>query len=77
MDDGIAFEARGIPAATIVTTAFLPEARAKAEVLGLPEFTPVVIAHPLAAISVPELYERVEAAIPQIVAVLTGETKAS
>lgn len=73
MDDGIAFEARGIPAATIVTTAFLPEARAKAEVLGLPEFRPVVITHPVVAISEKELNDRAEEAVPQILAILTGK----
>lgn len=74
MDDGITFEARGIPAATIVTSAFLPEAQAKAEVLGLPEYRPVVVTHPTVAIPLDELRKRAEEAVPQIIRVLTGKT---
>jgi hypothetical protein len=73
LDDGIALEALGIPTATVVTVAFVPEARAKAEVLGLPEFSPVVVTHPTVGVPEAELAKRAEEAIPQIVSVLTGQ----
>ncbi len=60
-----------------MTSAFLPEALAKAEVLGLPEYKPVVVTHPTLAVSADELKKRAEEAVPQIIAVLTGKSGAS
>ncbi len=47
MHDGVFFEDQGRPTATVVTTEFLGAARAQAEALGLPDYRPVVIPHPI------------------------------
>jgi hypothetical protein len=59
-----------------VTSAFLPEARAKAEVLALPEYQPVVVTHPTLAVAPEELKKRAQEAVPQILAILTGKGQA-
>lgn len=56
----------------ICTDAFIPTARAQAAICGIPEYPFAVVAHPLGSLGPDELRERAIAALPQVVAILTG-----
>lgn len=47
MHDGVFFEDQGRPTATIVTAEFARAAQAQAAALGLPDYRPIVIPHPI------------------------------
>jgi hypothetical protein len=70
LHDGIEIEGRGKPAAVVCTDKFVITARARAEVLGLPEYPFAVIPHPLGRLPEEALRERVEIALPQVVNLL-------
>jgi hypothetical protein len=73
MHDSVMLEAKGRPTAMIVTTEFLLEARTQRDALGMAQFDPVVIAHPLSTLADEDIFERAEQALPQIERVwLTG-----
>ena len=71
MHDGIALERRGIPAAVVCTDAFERMGRATAEVAGLPGYPFALVSHPIGRLRPPELRARAEAALEQVVALLT------
>jgi hypothetical protein len=62
----VSLEELGVPAAVIVTTEFVREAGNQAQVLGMPEFKPVVIDHPLSTLSSAQIGERADQAVPQV-----------
>jgi hypothetical protein len=72
MHDGISLESLGVPAAVIVTTTFLHEARLQREALGMQGIVPVVIDHPLSSISDEEIRARAAQALAQVVGVWQG-----
>ena len=73
MHDGFALEKKEVPTAVICTATFLHEAHQQRAALGMPDLTPVVIAHPLSTLSEKEIDKRVDEAITQIRTVLTGK----
>jgi hypothetical protein len=73
MHDGVSLETVGIPTAVICTTVFEHEAHVQRAALGMEELKPVVISHPLSTLSDEEIDSRVDEAVGQIVAVLTGK----
>lgn len=72
MHDGISLEALGVPAAVIVTSTFLHEARVQREALGMAGIVPVVIEHPLSSISDEEIRGRAAQALAQVIGVWQG-----
>lgn len=72
MRDGIEIEQQGVPAAVICTRPFIPTAKAMAAVCGLPDYPFAVVDHPIGSLNAGELRRRAEAALPQVVAALTG-----
>lgn len=72
MHDGMSLESLGVPAAVIVTTEFLREARVQREALGMKDLVPVVIDHPLSSISDEDIRNRATQALGQIIGVWQG-----
>ncbi len=72
MHDGIALERRGIPAAVICTGAFERMGRATAAVAGLADYSFVMVPHPTGRLGPEQLRARAEAALPEVVALLTA-----
>ena len=73
MHDAVMLEARGRPAALIVTSEFVREAGAQRDALGMAGLEPVVITHPLSSLTDAEIARRIGEALPQIERVwLTG-----
>ncbi len=72
MHDGIELERRGVPTAVICTEQFVESVRAQAEICGNPLYPFVVVAHPIGSLTRRELGERADAALPRVIAILTG-----
>jgi hypothetical protein len=70
--DGIALERRGTPAAVICTDAFARMGRATAAVAGLADYSFLMVPHPVGRLSPDQLRARAEAALPDVVALLTA-----
>jgi hypothetical protein len=71
--DGVAFERRGIPAAVVCTDAFTVTADAMAALKGAKGYRYATTAHPVAVLTPDEVRKRAEEALPQVVALLTGD----
>jgi hypothetical protein len=71
----VSLEALGRPTAVIVTTEFLHEALMQRDALGMPDFAPVVIGHPLSTLTDAEIDQRVEQAVPLCLAVWCGDAR--
>ncbi|HWN54017.1 MAG TPA: hypothetical protein VNP91_02835 [Methylomirabilota bacterium] len=61
-----------MPTAVICTEQFVSSVRAQAEICGNPLYPFAVVAHPIGSLSKRELEERADAAVPRVVAILTG-----
>ncbi len=72
MHDAVALEERGVPAAVVVTEAFLHEARVQRAALGMEALEPAVIAHPLSTLTEGEIEGRAREAAPQVRKILLG-----
>ena len=72
MHDGVYFEERGIPTATIATTEFVKAARAQAEALGLPDYRVVTVPHPIQPLTGEEVRALADRAWPEILNHLTS-----
>jgi hypothetical protein len=72
LHDGIELDRRGVPAAVICTDQFVASARAQAEICGNPGYRFAVVDHPLGSLTAAELRDRAAAAVPQVIAILTG-----
>jgi hypothetical protein len=57
--DSVALERLGIPSAAIITTEFVRETQLTRRALGMPDFEPVVIDHPVSSITAEEIGARV------------------
>jgi hypothetical protein len=57
--DAVALEKLGVPSAAIVTTEFVRETQLTRQALGMPDFEPVVIDHPVSSITREEIAVRV------------------
>jgi hypothetical protein len=73
MHDSVMLEAKGRPAAMIVTTEFVLEAETQRDALGMSGLESVVIAHPLSSLTDEEIAQRIEHALPQIERIWLGE----
>ncbi|MFQ5930303.1 MAG: hypothetical protein ACE5MK_11440 [Acidobacteriota bacterium] len=62
----------GIPTVAVATDEFMTAARAQAAVLGRPDFDAIYVDHPIQDQTQQEIEMRVETAIEEIVARLTG-----
>jgi hypothetical protein len=72
MQDGVALEERGIPAAVIVTEVFQHEAEVQLAALGMEDLKAVVIDHPLSTLTDGEIAKRAGQALPKVKQVLLG-----
>jgi hypothetical protein len=72
LHDGIELDRRGVPAAVICTDQFIASARAQAAICGNPDYPFAVVAHPIGSLTPAELQARAAAALPQVIAILTG-----
>lgn len=70
MLDGIIFEKRGVPAASIITDVFLDTGRAMAEAWGVPDYRFLAMPHPIANLTEEQLDQRAREMVPQIVELL-------
>ena len=61
-----------MPAAVICTQEFVTSVRAQAEICGNPLYPFAVVAHPIGSLTRSQLAERAAAAVPQVIAILTG-----
>ena len=61
MLDAIGFEKRGIPAAAIITTPFIPTAEAMARLSGMPGYPCAVVPHPIGSLAPADLAARADA----------------
>jgi len=68
--DGIIFEKRGVPAASIITDVFLETGRAMAETWGVPDYRFLAMPHPIANLTEEQLDQRAREMVPQIVELL-------
>jgi hypothetical protein len=73
LHDGIELDRRGVPAAVICTEEFVASSRAQAEICGNPLYQFAVVAHPIGSLTQSELQARAAVALPQVIAILTGE----
>ena len=71
MHDGVFFEDRGIPTATVISAEFVRAANAQAEALGATGYRPVVVAHPIQPLTRDEVRALADAALPAVLAQLT------
>ena len=61
-----------MPTAVICTDQFVQSAKAQAAICGNPDYPFAVVAHPLGSLTPAELQARAAAALPQVLAILTG-----
>ena len=61
-----------MPAAVICTDQFVESARAQAAICGNPHYPFAVVPHPIGSLTPAELKARAKAAVPQVLAILTG-----
>lgn len=72
VQDAIAIERRGVPAALICTSELVATGRIAATAAGVPDYPFVVIEHPVASCTPQALQERVDVALAQILDRMTG-----
>ena len=61
-----------MPTAVICTDQFVQSAKAQAAICGNPDYPFAVVAHPIGSLTPAELQARAAAALPQVLAILTG-----
>ena len=61
-----------MPAAVICTDQFIESAKAQAAICGNPQYPFAVVPHPIGSLTPAELRARATAALPQVLAILTG-----
>jgi len=64
--DGILFEKHGVPSASIVTDEFTETGHAMARSLGLPDYSFLIMPHPIANLTEEELDERARVIAPEV-----------
>ncbi|GAA3765902.1 UGSC family (seleno)protein [Microbacterium kribbense] len=70
--DGINFERAGLPAAVVLTDAFLTTGRTMAKVQGAPDYEWITTQHPMAVLTPDQVKERARLLLPEIVQALTA-----
>jgi hypothetical protein len=74
--DGILFEKRGVPAASIITDVFQATGRAMAEAWGVPDYKYLAMPHPIANLTEEQLDQRAREIIPQVSELLLNKKPA-
>jgi alkanesulfonate monooxygenase SsuD/methylene tetrahydromethanopterin reductase-like flavin-dependent oxidoreductase (luciferase family) len=69
--DGVFFEDRGIPTATIISAEFVRAAAAQARALGADDYRTVVVAHPIQPLTREEVRALADKAFDDVLARLT------
>ena len=72
MQDAAALEQKGIPSVVLVTEPFNSQAKAMANLLGLPGYEYAVIGHPLGSLPEEQVRDRSSEAIDQVEKLLTS-----
>lgn len=72
MQDAVALEHKGIPSVVLVTRPFDSQAKAMANLLGLPGYEYAVIGHPMGSLTDEQVLERSKEAIAQVEKQLTS-----
>lgn len=70
MHDAVEIERRGKPAAAVITDKFVVTARARAAVLGVPDYPMAVVEHPIGRLPDGALKERAEKASARVAELL-------
>jgi hypothetical protein len=70
--DGILFEKRGLPAASIITDVFHATGRAMAEAWGVPDYKYLAMPHPIANLTEEQVDQRARDIVPHVVDILLG-----
>ncbi len=73
MHDGIELEKLGVPSAVLITNEFVNQAKAIAEIQGIPDYPFAIVPHPIGRLTPEALKGRAETAIPQILKILEVE----
>ena len=73
MLDGILFEKKGIPAASIVTDQFIETGKAMAKTWGVADYKFLSMPHPIANLTEEELDQQAEEITPEVAKLLQGE----
>jgi hypothetical protein len=71
--DGILFEKRGLPAASIITDVFEATGKAMAEAWGVPDYKYLAMPHPIANLTEEQLDQHARDIVPAIVEILLGK----
>src|SRR5262249_34270293 len=74
--DAVALEKLGLPSAAVITKLFTGETELTKQALGMPDLHPVVIAHPVSAITAEEIECRIAETIAQAEGVWLGRAGA-
>ena len=72
MQDAAALEQKGIPSVVLVTKPFNSQAKAMANLLGLPGYKYAVIGHPMGSLTDAQVLDRSKEGIDQVVKLLTS-----
>ena len=72
MQDAVALEHKGVPSVVLVTRPFDSQAKAMANLLGLPGYEYAVIGHPMGSLSEEQVLDRAKEAIDQVERQLTS-----
>lgn len=70
MADGTTLEKRGIPAASIITSAFTASGNAMAKAQGYPGYRYAMIQHPLSSLTLEEVEQRAREVLPELLDIL-------
>ena len=63
-------EKLGVPSAVLITDEFVNQAKAIAEIQGIPDYPFAILHHPIGRLTPTDLKGRAQAAIPQILKIL-------
>ena len=77
MLDGILFERKGVPSASIVTEPFVSTGRAMAEAWGVRDYRFLAMPHPTANLTKEEIDRRAREIVPQVVELLLDKSLAT
>ncbi len=72
MQDAVALERKGTPSVVLVTRPFNSQAKAMANLLGLPGYEYAVIGHPMGSLTEEQVLDRAKEAIDQVEKQLTS-----
>ena len=72
MHDGVFFEDRGIPTATIISTEFARAATAQADALGATSYRTVMVQHPIQPLTRDEVRALADKVFDEVLARVTG-----